>query len=179
MNAARPKTILLVDDDAEIRDSLRALLERERYVVYDADGGDEALRLLTKQPIQLVISDHQMPGMSGIEFLKLIRERYPHMVRIMLTGDPNPEVILRSINEGEVYRFIRKPWDAAQLRAMIHSAFELIQLEAQNRRLIAALRRQMSFLQDLQHEYPRLSELTRDDDATLLLAEAELLEGGS
>jgi len=93
-----------------------------------------------------VISDHNMPGMSGVEFLKLVRERHPHITRIMLTGDPDPQTIIRSINEGEVYRFIKKPWDNTMLRVTIYFAFETIQLEEENRRLIAALRRQMTFL---------------------------------
>ena len=94
----------------------------------------------------------------------------------MLTGDPDPQVIIRSINEGEVYRFIKKPWDNTMLRVTIYFAFETIQLEEENRRLVAALRRQMNFLKDLERDFPYLAALTRDEDAQLLLAEADLVQ---
>jgi two-component system, probable response regulator PhcQ len=178
MKALKEKHILLVDDEDAIRESLTAVLEREGYRVHGADGGEEGLRILKEQPIQLVISDYSMPNMTGVEFLKLVRERYPNVVRIMLTGDPNPEVIIRSINEGEVYRFIRKPWDNTMLRVTVYFAFETITLEEENRRLIAALRRQMNFLRDLERDFPYLSALTRDEDAAMLLAEADLLDSG-
>jgi two-component system probable response regulator PhcQ len=177
MKAIKEKHILLVDDEDAIRSSLSSVLEREGYRVHSAESGDEGLRILKEEPIQLVISDYSMPQMSGVDFLKLVRERYPNIVRIMLTGDPNPEVIIRSINEGEVYRFIRKPWDNTMLRVTIYFAFETITLEEENRRLISALRRQMNFLRDLERDFPYLSALTRDEDAALLLAEADLLDG--
>jgi DNA-binding NtrC family response regulator len=179
MKALKEKHILLVDDEDAVRSSLATVLEREGYRVHSADSGEEGLRILKEHPIQLVISDYSMPQMTGVEFLKLVRERYPHILRIMLTGDPNPEVIIRSINEGEVYRFIRKPWDNTMLRVTVYFAFETITLEEENRRLIAALRRQMNFLRDLERDFPYLSALTRDEDAALLLAEADLLDSGT
>jgi len=177
MKAVKEKNILVVDDEETVRESLAAILEREGYRVFQAESGDEGLRVLKETPgIQLVISDHNMPGMSGIELLKLVRERYPTVTRIMLTGDPDPQVIIRSINEGEVYRFIKKPWDNTMLRVTIYFAFEAIQLEEENRRLVAALRRQMNFLKDLERDFPYLAALTRDEDAQLLLAEADLVQ---
>jgi len=177
MKAVKEKNILVVDDEETVRESLAAILEREGYRVFQAESGDEGLRVLKETPgIQLVISDHNMPGMSGIELLKLVRERYPNVTRIMLTGDPDPQVIIRSINEGEVYRFIKKPWDNTMLRVTIYFAFETIQLEEENRRLVAALRRQMNFLKDLERDFPYLAALTRDEDAQLLLAEADLVQ---
>ncbi|TMA21309.1 MAG: response regulator [Deltaproteobacteria bacterium] len=177
MKAVKEKNILVVDDEETVRESLAAILEREGYRVFQAESGDEGLRVLKETPgIQLVISDHNMPGMSGIELLKLVRERYPNVTRIMLTGDPDPQVIIRSINEGEVYRFIKKPWDNTMLRVTIYFAFEAIQLEEENRRLVAALRRQMNFLKDLERDFPYLAALTRDEDAQLLLAEADLVQ---
>ena len=176
MKAGKEKTILVVDDEETVRESLAAVLEREGYRVLLAEGGEEGLAVLKENPgIQLLISDHNMPGMTGIEFLKLVRERYPHVTRVMLTGDPDPQTIIRSINEGEVYRFIKKPWDNIALRVTVYFAFEAIQLEEENRRLVAALRRQMNFLKDLERDFPYLAALTRDEDAQMLLAEADLV----
>ena len=171
----KEKTILVVDDEDSVRDSLSAVLEREGYTVLQASDGEEGLALLKERPIQLVLSDQNMPGMTGVEFLKLVRERHPHILRIMLTGDPDPQTIIRSINEGEVYRFLKKPWDNTLLRVTVYFAFESIQLEEENRRLVAALRRQMNVLRDLERDFPYLAALTRDDDAALLLAEADLV----
>jgi len=178
MKAVKPKNILVVDDEESVRESLSSVLSREGYVVHQAGSAEEGLKLLKQQPVQLVISDHNMPQMTGVEFLKLVRERHPHVVRIMLTGDPDPQTIIRSINEGEVYRFIKKPWDNTMLRVTVYFAFETIQLEEENRRLIAALRRQMTFLRDLEKDFPYLAALTRDEDAAMILAEADLLQSG-
>jgi response regulator RpfG family c-di-GMP phosphodiesterase len=175
MNAVKERNILVVDDEEQVRDSLTAVLGREGYRIHQADSGERGLQVLKEQPIQLVISDHNMPGMNGVEFLKIIRERHPDVVRIMLTGDPDPQIIIRSINEGEVYRFIRKPWDNTLLRVTVYFAFETIQLEDENRRLIAALRRQVDAVRSLEREFPYLSALARDEDAALLLAEADLV----
>src|SRR5436190_14746971 len=178
MKAGKEKSILVVDDEDSGRDSLTAVLEREGYTVRQASGGEEGLQVLRETPVQLVISDHNMPGMSGVDFLKLVREWHPHVTRIMLTGDPDPQTIIRSINEGEVYRFIKKPWDNTMLRVTVYFAFETIQLEEENRRLIAALRRQMNFLRDMERDFPYLAALTRDEDAALLLAEVDLRNSG-
>ena len=175
MKAAKEKNILVVDDEETVRDSLASILSREGYRVSMAESGEEGLRILKDQPIQLVISDHNMPQMTGIEFLKLVRERHPQVLRIMLTGDPDPQTIIRSINEGEVYRFIKKPWDNTLLRVTVYFAFETIQLEEENRRLISALRRQVNTLHALEREFPYLSAMARDEEAALLLAEADLV----
>ena len=179
MKTAKEKNILVVDDEETVRQSLAAVLQREGYMVHLADSAETGLRSLKERPIQLVISDYNMPGMSGLEFLKLVRERHPQVLRIMLTGDPDPQTIIRSINEGEVYRFIKKPWDNTMLRVTVYFAFETIQLEEENRRLIAALRRQMSFLRDMEKDFPYLAALTRDEDTAMLLAEADLVRTGS
>ena len=165
MSGNKHRNILVVDDEEPVRESLGSLLSREGYVVHKAASAEEGLALLKSESVQVVISDHNMPQMSGVEFLKLVRERHPQVVRIMLTGDPDPKTIIRSINEGEVYRFIRKPWDNTLLRVTVYFAFETVALEQENRRLVAALRRQLSFLRELEKDFPYLAALTRDEDA--------------
>lgn len=161
--------VLVVDDDENIRISLERLLKADGYQVTTAESGEDGLQALKDEPgVQLVISDHNMPGMSGIEFLKLVRSRHPAVMRVMLTADPDPETVVRSINEGEVYRFIRKPWDNAALREMVYFAFETLLLEDEKRRLIEVVRRQRDALRKL--------DLSDDPEAELLLAEADLLK---
>lgn len=167
------RTILLVDDEDHVRDALTKVLEREGYTIYAASGPTEALQILAREPIKLVISDHRMPDMTGIEFFRLIRERHPYVCRIMLTGDAERETIIRAINEGEVYRFLPKPWNNTMLRVTVYFAFETIQLEEENRRLVQALRRQLHFVRNLERDYPYLAALARQEEAELLLAQVD------
>lgn len=169
MKVLPERSILLVDDEESVRESLHRLLSGDGYRITTAESGEEGLVALRDNPgIQLVISDHNMPGMTGIEFLKLVRSRHPAVMRVMLTADPDPETVVRSINEGEVYRFIRKPWDNASLREMIFFAFETVLLEDEKRRLIEVVRRQREALRQL--------DLSADPEAEMLLAEADLLK---
>jgi two-component system NtrC family sensor kinase len=167
------RTILVVDDEEHVREALGKLLEREGYTVTTADGPSEALEILRQQPIKLVISDQNMPDMTGIEFFRIIRERHPHVCRIMLTGDPEKETIIRAINEGEVYRFLPKPWNNTMLRVTVYFAFETIQLEEENRRLLQALRRQLQFVRSLERDFPYLAALAREEEAELMLAQTD------
>jgi DNA-binding NtrC family response regulator len=167
------RTILVVDDEEHVREAVGTLLDREGYTVTTAEGPTEALEILRQQPVKLVISDQNMPDMSGIEFFRLIRERHPHVCRIMLTADPERDTIIRAINEGEVYRFIPKPWSNTMLRVTVYFAFEAIQLQEENRRLLAALRRQLHFVRALEKDFPYLAALARQEEAELLLAQAD------
>lgn len=168
MKVVPPRTILVVDDDDDVLRALNRLLGSAGYIVLTAHSGEEGLDVLGKHPVQLLISDQNMGGMSGIDFLKITRERYPHVVRMMLTADDNPETVVRSINEGEVYRFIRKPWDNTSLRTMVTFAFELILLEEENRQLLSIVRRQRAELMNVRPG--------PDAETEMVLAEADLLE---
>lgn len=166
------RTILVVDDEEHVRSALQSVLEREGYTVRTAEAATDALEVLRKEPIKLIISDQNMPGMSGIDFFKLVRERHPHVCRIMLTGDADRDTVVRAINQGEVYRFLSKPWNNTMLRVTVHFAFEAIQLAEENRRLLQTLRRQLQFVRSLERDYPYLAALARQEEAELLLAEA-------
>jgi two-component system probable response regulator PhcQ len=164
---------LVVDDEEHVRSALRELLEREGYAVTTAEGPTEGLEILRQQQIKLVISDQKMPDMSGIEFFRLIRERHPNVCRIMLTGDPERETIIKAINEGEVYRFIPKPWSNTMLRVVVYFAFEAIQLEEENRRLVTALRRQLQFVRSLERDFPYIAALAKQEEAEILIAQTD------
>jgi two-component system probable response regulator PhcQ len=178
MSEPKERHILLVDDEEQVRAALGAVLRREGYTVHLAESGEAGLLALKEKPIQLVISDHHMPGISGLEFLKLVRERHPHVLRIMLTGDDDPQMIIRSINEGEVYRFLRKPWDNITVRVTVYFAFETIQLQDENRLLLGALRRQLTFLHDLELQFPYAAATFRDEQKELEQVAARPAEKG-
>jgi DNA-binding NtrC family response regulator len=142
MTVSSSRTILVVDDEESVRRALHQVLHREGYTVLVAEDGEKALDLLEKQKVHVLVSDQNMPGLSGIDLLKLVGVRHPRVVRIMITADLDPETVVRSINESEVYRFIRKPWNNVELLTIMHFAFRTIQLEEEKRKLIALVREQ-------------------------------------
>lgn len=129
-----PRTVLVVDDERAICVALQRLLEREGYQVFAAESGEAGLELLKTQPVQLVISDKDMPGMGGLKFLDLVHDRHPRVCRLLLTGRADLPSVLRAINEGEVFRILEKPCTNEHLLNTLHFAFETLELEATNRR---------------------------------------------
>jgi len=111
--------VLLVDDEFEVLAVLEALLEDD-FEVETALGGTEALEILEAQPDwDLVITDQRMPGMTGVELLAIIAERWPDLYRIVLTAYSDVDPIVAAINEGSVDRFALKPWDPDALREQV------------------------------------------------------------
>lgn len=153
--------VLVVDDESGVRAALTQVLQRLGYMVMTAESGEEALLRLQENPVEVIISDQHMPGLSGIDLLKLVRVRHPRVVRIMLTADKDPDVPIRSINEGEVYRFIRKPWNNNDLRTVLSFAFEIARLEQEKRHLVTLLKNQLASRDDpadLERELVKLAE---------------------
>lgn len=115
-------TILIVDDQPLVLDMLKNMLSRGPYTVLGAQSGTEALALLEQQSVDVIISDERMPGMSGSELITIVREQYPQTVRIILTGHASLETAIRAINEGEIYRFLKKPCNSQDLYEAVESA---------------------------------------------------------
>ena len=116
--------VLFVDDEERILTALKTIF-RGRYHVLTAANGQEALDFIAKFKIPVIVSDQRMPGMQGVELLRRAREISPDSVRILLTGYSDLASIVGSINEGEVYRFISKPWDNQDLQLIISEAVEI------------------------------------------------------
>jgi len=133
------KTLLLVDDDPNILKALKRLLRRESYTIRQANGGAEALQLLEENPVNVIISDHRMPIMTGVEFLAQVKEKYPDITRIVLSGYSDIDTITEAINEGNIYKFIAKPWDDEQIKTTVKEAFEQNYLRLENSRLAEEL----------------------------------------
>ena len=119
------RTLLIVDDEPSILNALTRLLRREGYEILTANSPLKALELLASHNVQVVVSDHRMPELSGIEFLSRVRKLYPDTVRIILTGFTDFDSVADSINRGAVYKFLTKPWDDDHLREAIREAFRL------------------------------------------------------
>jgi response regulator RpfG family c-di-GMP phosphodiesterase len=128
-------TVLCVDDEPYVLNSLKRLLHKENYRVLTADSGKDALDLLKRNTVHLVVSDQRMPGMSGTELLLRIKSLYPDIIRIMLTGYTDVDAITESINKGHIYKFFLKPWNDHNLKLEIRQALEQYELVEVNKRL--------------------------------------------
>lgn len=124
-------TVLLVDDEVNILNSLRRLLRKEPWTLLTAESGEQALELAKQHSLDLVISDARMPGMDGATLLAEIQRSQPGCIRILLTGYADISTTVRAINEGRIYRYISKPWDDAELLMTMHQglAFQLSERE--------------------------------------------------
>ncbi len=114
---SRP-VLLLVDDESRILSSLERALRREGYELLKAESAAQALRLLEERTVDLVLSDHKMPGMSGLEFLGEVAARQPGTARLLLTGWPE-EVPRDQLDRLGIRKLIPKPWDQDQLKAAV------------------------------------------------------------
>jgi DNA-binding NtrC family response regulator len=121
-----PSRILFVDDEPNVLLSLTELFRDERP--YTAQRAKDALEILRKHPeIDVIVTDQRMPTMTGVEFLREAKKINPIAIRILLTGYSDLNEVLGSVNTGEVYRYILKPWDVDKLRSTIKLALELAQ----------------------------------------------------
>ena len=118
------QTLLLVDDEVSIRNSLKRLLRKEGYKVLTAASGREGLEILKSQNINVILSDERMPHMPGHEFLTAAQEISPQTTRMILSGYADFDAISKAVNEAEIYRFLVKPWDDKQLINEIRGAFK-------------------------------------------------------
>ncbi len=139
MEATHAQTLLLVDDEPNIISALQRLLRRDGYTILSCEGPDQAMKILDERPVDVILSDQRMPGMSGVEFLRLVKRTYPDTVRIVLSGYADLQFITDAINEGSIYKFLTKPWDDDQLRLQIREAFRSKEIADENMRLTRAL----------------------------------------
>lgn len=117
-------TLLLVDDEPHILASLRMVFRR-LYRVLSTTDPYEALRIVRRERVDVIVSDQRMPGMLGAELLRRVKRGSPGTMRILLTGYSDLTSIMSSINEGEVFRFVSKPWSNDEMREIVASAVRI------------------------------------------------------
>jgi DNA-binding NtrC family response regulator len=139
MTTASKHSILLVDDEPEILFSLRGLLRRE-FDLHTANSGAEALEVLHRHPIQVIMTDQRMPEMTGVELLRRVRGESPEAIRIVFTGYADIKAVIDAINQGQIYRYLTKPWDPDELLAVLHQACDHYDRLAQRRCLLSDVR---------------------------------------
>jgi len=151
-----PIRILCVDDEQNVLRSLTRLFLDDPYEILTAPSGAEGLLILNQSgTVPVVISDYRMPGMNGVEFLSDVRKRWPETVRIVLSGYADTGAIVSAINEGQIYRFVAKPWNEDELRVTVANALERYDLGRKNLELTEELRRKNDELTVLNRDLER------------------------
>ncbi len=163
--------VIIIDDEPAIIDMFKDALSKEPYDMLCAASAEEALPILAREQVDVVISDEKMPGMSGSEFLSLVRQKYPDTIRMILTGHASLESAIRAINEGEIYRFFTKPCNVIDLAMTIRHALEQKDLTQENQRLLKLVKRQSDVIEETEKKYPGITKVKRDASGAIILDE--------
>lgn len=161
--------ILLVDDSQNVLNALLRLFRSDGYGLHTAQSAQDALKVIAENEIDLIISDEGMPGLQGTELLRLIKERFPTVIRFMLTGVDDIRVAQRAINSGEIARFFTKPWNDSELTLAVREALERRGLEQENSRLRQTIQAQDEMLSRLEKEHPGISSIRYADDGAIVI----------
>jgi response regulator RpfG family c-di-GMP phosphodiesterase len=117
-------TILYVDDEANNLVSFKAVF-RIKYNVLTAISGEEAIKILRNNAINIIITDQRMPNMTGVEFLESILEEYPDPIRILLTGYADMNAVIDAVNKGKIFHYLTKPWNEEELDITINRGYDI------------------------------------------------------
>ncbi|WP_020394868.1 sigma-54-dependent transcriptional regulator [Thiolinea disciformis] len=139
-------TILVVDDEVRSLEAMERILA-EDFDIHTAHSAQQALDILAREWVQVIVCDQRMPDVTGVSLLAQVREQYPDVVRMIISGYTDSEDIIRSINEAGIYQYISKPWHPNELRLKLRNAVELFELQRQNERLSLELKLKPSTLE--------------------------------
>lgn len=172
--AQRPTIVAVDDEDGDLA-VIDAILSDE-YEVVCASSGEEAIRGLERHPTAVVLCDQRMPTLTGDEVLTRVRVLYPDTVRVLVTGYAEMDAIVRALNEGQIFAYLQKPFDASTLRATVARAIQFQQVRLENRALLDEVRRMRTLMDQLvrerterlEQENQALKDLALIDDLTQL-----------
>lgn len=136
---AAKRPILVVDDEPEMLFSLRNLLRRE-FEVYTAGSGAEGMKVLEEHEVHLVMTDQRMPEMTGVELLNRVKCEHPGAMRLIFTGYADIKAVIDAINQGNVFRYVTKPWDPEELLAALRDAGARYDCIVRRNQLLAEVR---------------------------------------
>jgi two-component system, probable response regulator PhcQ len=170
----KKSSILIVDDERNVLESLKRVFMDEPYNVLTALNAADALDILSStKDIKVVISDEIMPKMSGAELLTVVSRRWPHIIRIMLTGHASLDSAIKAINQGQIYRFFTKPWSDHELLFSIRAAVDKYDLEAENRKLLEIVKKQTINLKLLEKQFPGITKLEYDERGRIIVDDVD------
>ncbi len=164
-------TVLFVDDEPHLIEAMRNSLRKEPYRILIANSAKEALETLENNEVHVVVSDEQMPGMSGSELLSAVRQRFPDTVRIILTGQASLDAAIRAINGGEIYRFLTKPCAPADVAQTLRQALQLRELTERSVRLLHAAKKHRTVVEELERAHPGITQVTRGQSGVVVIDE--------
>ena len=130
--------LLIIDDEKEILRSLTLTFIQD-YEVFTTSSGTEALEIIAREDISLILADQRMPEMTGVELLAKVYETQPNIIRIILTGYTDTAAIIEAINQGHIYQYVTKPWDRQALRIIVKRALDSYEIILENQRLFQEL----------------------------------------
>jgi|GEM_PF-363387 len=134
------RPILVVDDEPEILQSLKSLL-RHDFQVHTAGSGADAMNILLEHPIHVVMTDQRMPQMTGVEFLRHVKSDHPEAIRLIFTGYADVQAVIDAVNQGNVFRYVSKPWNPDELIETLTEAGRIYDHIAERDSLLADLRK--------------------------------------
>jgi len=140
MTPPKKYCLLIVDDEPNVCDSVHDLLRRE-FRVLKAHSAEEGYRLMQEEEVHIIMSDQRMPQITGVELLTRVKSRYPQAIRMLFTGFADIESIIAAINQGHVFRFLKKPWQPEELEGAVRLAaaeFERLSQSAEERERLQA-----------------------------------------
>lgn len=157
--AAKP-CLLVVDDEPDVVDSVHNLL-RYDYRVLGATRASDGLALLDRERVQIVMSDQRMPEMTGVEMLQRVKESHPDAVRLLFTAFADLDAVVGAINEGNVYRYISKPWEVEELKMTLRQAYQHYELQEERRKLLQEVQAKNAMLASANLELHRANEMKK------------------
>jgi DNA-binding NtrC family response regulator len=172
MSDSKP-VIVVVDDEKNVQNAVKRALRTLDITIDTADNAFDAIAVIKKQPAPpaAILADHRMPGMSGLQLLRKVKEISPATVRILFTAYAEMDIVIRAINEGEVYRFIKKPWDAQELIDVVQHAIEQHELQAKAEEKGDVVRRERSERSTLEADDPGITRLPPQDEEGAFIIE--------
>ena len=134
------RAVLFVDDEEKVLESIERCLLDESYRKYFAKSGPEALEILQREEVHVIVVDMVMPGMDGLELLKIVKKQYPEIINMVLSGYAQPVKTMMAISEVGIYRFISKPWTYDDdFRAIIQRAIENYDFQNEHKDILTEL----------------------------------------
>jgi len=131
------RTVLFVDDEPKMLSSIERTLCREPYNIITTEGARKALSILDQKQVHVLVTDLRMPGISGFELIQLVKNEYPHIIRMILTGYTDIETLLTAINKGQIFRYIIKPWkNEGEFKLIIRQAIEFFDLHIERQMMM-------------------------------------------
>lgn len=175
MMEKKKPVILLVDDENDILADLKTVLQRDDYSFLLADNAERALAILRDYHVDVIISDFFMEGIAGNDLLSEVRNSWPHIVRILITGYADFDAAVQAINEGKVFRILVKPWDNNELRIIVKQALKYQEMMVQNKMVMNEMRRRKGVFSTIEEQFSGVALVNTTSDGAVITDEDDVI----